>query len=127
MKIMRETKEWRPLPDQITIKESKIEGLGIFATEDLPPNTDLGISHVYDQRFPDNYIRLPLGAFINHHEMPNCRAIVSESHETLGEIKHIRIITDKSILSGEELTLNYIINKLENPNWEFEYEISQKS
>ena len=125
MKIMRETKEWRPLPDQITIKESKIEGLGIFATEDLPPNTDLGISHVYDQRFPDNYIRLPLGAFINHHEMPNCRAIVSESHETLGEIKHIRVITDKSILSGEELTLNYIINKLENPNWEFEYEISQ--
>ena len=125
MKIIIETKEWRPLPDQITIKESKIEGLGIFATEDLPPNTDLGISHVYDQRFPDNYIRLPLGAFINHHEMPNCRAIVSESHETLGEIKHIRIITDKSILSGEELTLNYIINKLENPNWEFEYEISQ--
>ena len=125
MKIMKETKEWRPLPDQITIKESKIEGLGIFATEDLPPNTDLGISHVYDQRFPDKYIRLPLGAFINHHEMPNCRAIVSESHETLGEIKHIRIITDKSILSGEELTLNYIINKLENPNWEFEYEISQ--
>tara|TARA_Y100001958_G_C21068284_1_gene428686 strand:+ start:178 stop:555 length:378 start_codon:yes stop_codon:yes gene_type:complete len=125
MKIMKETKEWRPLPDQITIKESKIEGLGIFATEDLPPNTDLGISHVYDQRFPDNYIRLPLGAFINHHEMPNCRAIVSESHETLGEIKHIRIITEKSILSGEELTLNYIINKLENPNWEFEYEISQ--
>ena len=111
---MKETKEWRPLPDQITIKESKIEGLGIFATEDLPPNTDLGISHVYDQRFPDNYIRLPLGAFINHHEMPNCRAIVSESHETLGEIKHIRIITEKSILSGEELTLNYIINKLEN-------------
>ena len=125
MKIMKETKEWRPLPDQITIKESKIEGLGIFATEDLPPNTDLGISHVYDQRFPDNYIRLPLGAFINHHEMPNCRAIVSESHETLGEIKHIRIIKVKTILSGEDLTLNYIINKLENPNWEFEYEISQ--
>ena len=125
MKIMKETKEWRPLPNQITIKESKIEGLGIFATEDLPPNTDLGISHVYDQRFPDNYIRLPLGAFINHHEMPNCRAIVSESHETLGKMNHIRIITDKSILSGEELTLNYIINKLENPNWEFEYEISQ--
>ena len=122
---MKETKEWRPLPNQITIKESKIEGLGIFATEDLPPNTDLGISHVYDQRFPDNYIRLPLGAFINHHEMPNCRAIVSESHETLGKMNHIRIITDKSILSGEELTLNYIINKLENPNWEFEYEISQ--
>ena len=31
----------------------------------------------------------------------------------------------KNILPGEELTLNYIINKLDNPLWEFEYEISQ--
>ena len=122
---MNKEKEWRPLPDSITIKESKIEGLGVFATKDLSSETDLGISHVYDNRFPDNYIRLPLGAFINHHEMPNCKAIVSESHESLGEIKHIRIITDKEVLSGEELTLNYIINKLDNPLWEFEYEVSQ--
>ena len=122
---MNQKKEWRPLPDSITIKESKIEGLGVFATKDIPLDTDLGISHVYDNRFPDNYIRLPLGAFINHHEMPNCKAIVSEFHESIGNIKHIRIITDKDILSGEELTLNYIINKLDNPLWEFEYEISQ--
>ena len=122
---MNKKKEWRPLPDSITIRESKIEGLGVFATKDLPSETDLGISHVYDNRFPDNYIRLPLGAFINHHEMPNCKAIVSESHESLGNIKHIRIITDKDVLSGEELTPNYIINKLDNPLWEFEYEVSQ--
>jgi len=122
---MNQKKEWRPLPDSITIKESKIEGLGVFATKDIPSDTDLGISHVYDNRFPDNYIRLPLGAFINHHEMPNCKAIISESHELIGNIKHIRIITDKDILSGEELTLNYIINKLDNPLWEFEYEVSQ--
>ena len=122
---MNQKKEWRPLPDSITIKESKIEGLGVFATKDIPLDTDLGISHVYDNRFPDNYISLPLGAFINHHEMPNCKAIVSESHESIGNIKHIRIITDKDIPSGQELTLNYIINKLDNPLWEFEYEISQ--
>ena len=122
---MNQKKEWRPLPDSITIKESKIEGLGVFATKNIPSDTDLGISHVYDNRFPDNYIRLPLGAFINHHEMPNCKAIVSDFHELIGNIKHIRIITDKDILSGEELTLNYIINKLDNPLWEFEYEVSQ--
>lgn len=122
---MNQKKEWRPLPNSITIKESKIEGLGVFATKNIPSDTDLGISHVYDNRFPDNYIRLPLGAFINHHEMPNCKAIVSDSHELIGNIKHIRIITDKDILSGEELTLNYIINKLDNPLWEFEYEVSQ--
>ena len=122
---MKEKKEWRPLPDSITIKESKIEGLGVFATKDIPSDTDLGISHVYDNRFPDNYIRLPLGAFINHHEMPNCKAVVFESHESIGQIKHIRIITEMEISEGEELTLNYIINKLDNPNWEFEYEVSQ--
>ena len=122
---MKEQKEWRPLPDSITIKDSKIEGLGVFATKDIQANTDLGISHVYDKRFPDNYIRLPLGAFINHHEMPNCKAIVSESHEYIGDIKHIRIVAEKDISSGEELTLNYIINKLDNPLWEFEYEVTQ--
>jgi len=122
---MNKQKEWRPLPDSITIKESTIEGLGVFATKDIKVNTDLGISHVYDERFPDNYIRLPLGASINHHEMPNCKAIVSESHESIGDIKHIRIVAEKDISSGEELTLNYIINKLDNPLWEFEYEVTQ--
>ena len=122
---MNKQKEWRPLPDSITIKDSKIEGLGVFATKDIKVNTDLGISHVYDERFPDNYIRLPLGAFINHHEMPNCKAIVSASHESIGDIKHIRIVAEKDISSGEELTLNYIINKLDNPLWEFEYEVTQ--
>tara|TARA_B100000575_G_scaffold121602_1_gene96820 strand:+ start:4149 stop:4517 length:369 start_codon:yes stop_codon:yes gene_type:complete len=122
---MKKESEWRPLPESITIKKSKIEGLGVFAIKDIPSNTDLGISHVYDDRFPDNYIRLPLGAFINHHEMPNCRAVIAESHETIGKIKHIRILSEKNILPGEELTLNYIINKLDNPLWEFEYEVSQ--
>ena len=122
---MNQQKEWRPLPKSITIKESTIEGLGVFATQDISDNTDLGISHVYDKRFPDNYIRLPLGALINHHEMPNCKAVISESHESIGAIKHIRIVADKNISSGEELTLNYIINKLDNPLWEFEYEVTQ--
>jgi hypothetical protein len=122
---MAEKKEWRPLPDFLTIKESKIEGLGIFATKDIQDGADLGISHVYDDRFPDGYIRLPIGAFINHHEMPNCKAIVSESDPLLGKLKHIRIISIKDIEKGEEITLDYIINKLDNPLWEFEYEISQ--
>ena len=122
---MAEKKEWRPLPDFLTIKESKIEGLGIFATKEIKEGSDLGISHVYDDRFTDGYIRLPIGAFINHHEMPNCKGIVSESDPLLGKLKHIRIIAIKDIEEGEEVTLNYIINKLDNPLWEFEYEVSQ--
>ena len=57
--------------------------------------------------------------------MPNSKAIISESDPLLGKIKHIRIITIKDIEQGEEITLDYIINKLDNPLWEFEYEISQ--
>lgn len=116
---------WRPLPDFLTIKESKIEGLGVFATRNLPKGFDLGISHIFDERFPDGYIRLPLGGFINHHEIPNCNAILSEQDQQMGELKHIRIQAKKAISQGQEITIRYIINQLEDPNWEFEYEISQ--
>ena len=116
---------WRPLPNFLTIKESTIEGLGLFATEYIKGGTDLGITHVYDPRFHDNYLRLPLGAFVNHHEIPNCKAVINEEDETLGKVKHIRIVTLKDIPKGKELTVKYVINKLDNPNWEHEYEITQ--
>lgn len=116
---------WRPLPAFLTIASSKIEGLGIFALKDIPQGTDLGISHIFDTRFPDNYIRLPLGAFINHHEIPNCNAVFADEDSEIGVLKHIRLITSKPIVKGEEITVKYIINKLENPNWELEYEATQ--
>ena len=116
---------WRPLPDFLTIKNSKIEGLGLFALKDIPEGTDLGITHIFDSRFQDKYIRLPLGAFINHHEIPNCNAVFAKNDSEIGEIKHIRIITLKEIQEGDEITVKYIINKLENPNWEHEYEVTQ--
>ena len=116
---------WRPLPDFLTIRTSKIEGLGLFALKDISEGTDLGITHIFDSRFQDKYIRLPLGAFINHHEIPNCNAVFANNDSEIGEIKHIRIITLKEIKQGDEITVKYIINKLENPNWEYEYEATQ--
>ena len=122
---MIKNSNWRPLPDFLTIKNSKIEGLGLFALKDIPEGTDLGITHIFDSRFQDKYIRLPLGAFINHHEIPNCNAVFAKNDSEIGEIKHIRIITLKDIKQGDEITVKYIINKLENPNWEHEYEVTQ--
>ena len=122
---MIKNSNWRPLPDFLTIKTSKIEGLGLFALKNIPEGTDLGITHIFDSRFQDKYIRLPLGAFINHHEIPNCNAVFAKNDSEIGEIKHIRIITLKDIKEGEEITVKYIINKLENPNWEYEYEVTQ--
>ena len=83
------------------------------------------MSHIFDSRFPDGYIRLSLGAFINHHDIPNCKAVISELDPEVGGIKHIRLKTIKQISAGDELTVEYIINILDNPNWEYDYEISQ--
>ncbi len=122
---MIEKTEWKPLPDFLTISESQIDGLGLFTLKDLDKGVDLGISHIYNSKFQDGYIRLSLGAFINHHEMPNCKAIVSEIDSELGSLKHIRIITINKIKKREELTIKYIINKLKNPNWERDFEVTQ--
>lgn len=122
---MLENSQWRPLPPFLTIGESKIEGLGLLATEPIPEGTDLGMSHVFDERFENGYIRLPMGGFINHHDMPNCKAIIVQEDVQVGAVKHIRLVTTKAIQAGEELTLKYIINQLDNPNWEFEFEVSQ--
>ncbi|MGC6480201.1 MAG: SET domain-containing protein [Flavobacteriaceae bacterium] len=116
---------WRPLPDFLSIQPSKIDGLGLFALEEIPAGTDLGMSHIHDERFPDEHIRLPLGAFINHHEIPNCKAVLATHDDTMGEIKHVRIVTLQKIEKGSELNLKYIFNILEQPNWGKDYDISQ--
>jgi|TARA_B100001093_G_scaffold313208_1_gene298893 SET domain-containing protein len=114
------TNEYKPLPDFLTIKKSDIHGLGLFSKKFIPEGTELGISHLHNENFPDNYLRLPLGGFINHHDMPNCIAKYFEEPE-----KHIKIYSIKDIPSGKELTVKYIINKLKNPKWEFNWEVSQ--
>lgn len=95
---------YNPLPKSLTIRQSQIDGLGLFATEFIPANSDLGITHLYDERFPDNYIRLPLGGFFNHSDAPNCKVV----HEDL-PYKHIHLVTLCDINAGEELTAFYTL------------------
>jgi len=70
---------YKPLPKQLTIKNSSIEGLGIFATEDIKKNTFLGITHIRDEQFENKYIRTPLGGFYNHSNDPNVIRMVSDT------------------------------------------------
>ena len=54
---------YKPLPDNLTIKNSVIEGLGLFATENIAADTDLGMTHI---KIPiiNGYVRTPtLGGF----------------------------------------------------------------
>ena len=74
---------YRPLPKQLTIKNSPIEGLGLFATEDIKSNSFIGVTHVRDEQFENKYIRTPLGGFYNHSNEPTVMRMVSESLPTL--------------------------------------------
>ena len=100
---------YKPLPSCLTIKPSEIEGLGLFAVEDIPMGTNLGISHIADSRYENGYIRTPLGGFYNHSESPNCVALKQDS-ERLGSI--VSLITLNEIEAGEELTAYYWLYKV---------------
>ena len=74
---------YRPLPKQLTIKNSPIEGLGLFATQDIKSNSFIGVTHVRDEQFENKYIRTPLGGFYNHSNEPTVMRMVSDSLPTL--------------------------------------------
>jgi SET domain-containing protein len=95
---------YRPLPDFLTIKTSSVNGLGLFTKKDLPEETELGITHVKDDRFENGYIRTPLGGFFNHSDDPNCEAYVD------GEF--IKLKTVKAVRTGDELLAYYWLYKL---------------
>ncbi len=100
------TSTYRPLPHTLEIRKSPIEGHGLFATEDIPVGTELGITHVRDSRFMNNYIRTPLGGFFNHSDDPNCEAYVDTVED------FIRLRTVKPIRKGDELTAFYWLYEL---------------
>ena len=92
---------YKPLPNYLTIKKSEIHGLGLFTTEDIPANTDLGITHVLDNRFEDGYIRTPLGGFFNHSKAPNCH--IKEERD------YLKLVTSTDIKANTELTAYYTL------------------
>ncbi len=101
--LNRDTVTYRPLPSYLTIKDSLIDGKGLFATADIDGDFVIGVTHVADARFPDGYIRTPLGGFFNHSTNPNC--------EVISENDFIKLKTIKNIKAGEELTATYTLYK----------------
>ena len=69
---------YRPLPNELTIKNSKIEGLGLFATIKIKKNSFIGLTHIRDEMFEGKYIRTPLGGFYNHSKESNIMKMVSD-------------------------------------------------
>ena len=100
MKISFEN-TWRPLPSNVTIYSSGIDGLGLFAVEDIPPSTDLGLMRFM---YHDTLIRTALGSFPNHCEDSNCVNISSINEH--GDEEY-NLVTSQDIKIGDELTLCY--------------------
>ena len=103
MSNFEKLKTFEPLPSNVTIKKSRIHGLGLFAKSNICSDSVLGVTHVKDKRFSHGYIRTPLGGFVNHSEDPNCVKVFEE--EQWGKIYHMRTI--KPIKKDEELFLKY--------------------
>ena len=87
------------MPNCLTISQSEINGLGLFAADNLTKGQEFGITHIKDERFQNGYIRTPLGGFFNHSESPNVEAYVD------GDFIRLRALRD--ISKGEELTAFY--------------------
>lgn len=131
---MEKTKHfgYRPLMDVFTIKESPIEGLGLFATEIFYPHPDNPIScytgygheciegncepiggevkeFITHYLMGDNLIRTPIGGFINHSDDPNCTLIrVEDEYDPYDAVFYLRPL--RIVEEGEEITLNYNVH-----------------
>ena len=97
---------YKPLPESVTIKTSGINGLGLFADQDIKQATNLGITHI---KIDDTIIRTPLGGFINHSNTPNCAKVELRANGYQGETfkKKWNLVTLQDIKKGEEITLRY--------------------
>ena len=107
---------YKPLPDGLIIRESSIEGQGLFTTKFIEKDVKLGLCHIL---VDEEFIRTPLGGFINHSEKSNCIKI----KEILG-LKEVNqynkyfLYTKQPIEEGEELTVKYTFyNVEENTNY----------
>ena len=117
---------YRPLPKNLTIKDSKIDGLGLFSKTKIKKNSFIGVSHVKHDDFQDMYIRTPLGGFYNHSKNPNVTKLSSNTlpkydfgqniEEKIKEVaedknnnklKYFYLVSLKDIEPGEEILAKY--------------------
>ena len=87
---------YQPLPDQLYIRRSAIDGMGLFAKEDIEGNVNLGLTHIV---VDGELIRTPLGGFVNHSDVPNCIKLKEGNRYNLFTLRDIKV--------EEEITLKY--------------------
>jgi len=102
---------YKPLLDSLTISQSGINGLGLFAQKGIAQGTNLGITHL-EMAMLDNkqsIYRTPLGGFINHSNSPNGVKVElrTNGNDPSCVTKKWSLLTLRDIKKGEELTVRY--------------------
>ena len=97
---------YRPLPDHLTIKASKVNGLGLFAKEGIAQGANIGISHIEieNNKKKTEILRTPLGGYINHSNEANTVKV------ELNDDRYRKIwtlVALRNIKPEEELTVRY--------------------
>ena len=113
---------YQPLPKNLTLGESEIHDIGLFAKEKLIEGANLGMSHVELGKL---MLRTPMGGFINHSSEPNCVKVKSlltrQQWNSLNDLPNDKynhdfpkwdLVTIKDIEEGEELTVKYTFYKI---------------
>jgi len=101
--------KYQPLPDELEICCSPIQGMGIFAKQKIPKGTNFGMTHL---QVSESLVRTPLGGFLNHSEDPNCEKVKLYFKSDKGDFTKWNLVTIKDIKAKEELTLTYTFYKL---------------
>ena len=99
--MIKEKNMYKPLPESLTIKTSKVNGLGLFAQEGIAQGTNLGISHI---KIDEEILRTPLGGFINHANDANAVKVELRDERYT---KKWSLVALRDIKKGEEITLRY--------------------
>ena len=93
------------LPGNLEIGASEISGVGVFATENIPMGTNLGVAHI---KQPSGYDITELGKNHNHSYKPNC------INKLIDGVRYL--YTKQDLSPGDELTVDYTLQPdLEQP------------
>lgn len=77
----------------VVIKDSVIEGVGMFAVRDITKGELIAMARV-------NGVRVLAGRYTNHSPTPNAIFVLEESMD-------LSLVASQDIPSGEEVTINY--------------------
>ena len=98
------------LPDNLEIQKSPIHGVGVFATENIPADTDLGPAQILTP--VGSYDVTKLGRYHNHSYQPSCY------NDWDNEERHLYSARD--LEPGDEITVDYTRQSdLEQPDSEW--------